>query len=138
MKTLDCILLIEDDHLTNIYNRKIIESTAVTRHVHIVENGLEGLDYLDGKGKYAGAANPAPDLILLDLNMPRMNGWEFIEEYIRMNGQVKKSAKIFFLTSSPNPDDVRRAKEIAEVTGFEKKPLTKERIIGLVKEHFGE
>jgi CheY-like chemotaxis protein len=138
MKMLDCILLIEDDYLTNIYNKKIIENVHVTRHIEVVEDGLQGLNYLMHQGKFAEREVATPDLILLDINMPKLNGWEFVEEYRKLNGSRRKDMKIVFLTSSPNPDDMKRAQQIPEIAGFEKKPLTKERVVSLVKQYFGE
>ena len=74
---LNCILVIDDDEPTNFFTRMIIEESNCTTHVKVVESAQEALDYLS-KSRTPGrneAQYPSPDLILLDINMPAMNGW---------------------------------------------------------------
>jgi CheY-like chemotaxis protein len=131
MKKLNNILLIEDNEFINVYNRKIIEKLNVTDRVEVIEDGDEALNYLKGENKNE---KPEPDLIFLDINMPRMNGWEFIEEYLKLEGH--KKTRIVILSTSPNPDDVKKYSSFPEILCFEKKPLTKEKIRSVIKKYF--
>ena len=72
--TLKSVLLIDDDEPTNIYTRIILEEAGCTDHIHAVHSGREAL-------KYLSETNSRPDIIFLDINMPAMNGWDFLVEY---------------------------------------------------------
>lgn len=121
---LHCILLIDDDEATNFINKKVIERVAITSHIETVLNGREAIDYLTKAGKYKNLDCPKPQLILLDVNMPIMDGWEFIEMYKKLDENYKANIKIIMLTTSLNPDDKKRAEKIAEISEFRYKPLT--------------
>jgi CheY-like chemotaxis protein len=137
MKKLNCILLIEDNEFINIYNKKIIEKLDIADHVEVIDDAHEGLDYLLKTGKYKNQSQGhTPDLILLDINMPRMNGWEFIEEYRKLPKEKTDKIKIVILSTSPNPDDVKKISSIPGVLCFEKKPLTKEKIHHIIWKYF--
>ena len=137
-RKLNCILLIEDNRFTNIFNSKMIQGMHIAEHIHIAENGQEGLNYLTNSGKFiAGGTNyPKPDLIILDINMPIMNGWEFIEEYKKLSPDQKSEIVLLMLTTSPNPDDEQRAKKIKEITDFRRKLLTREMLEDIIKKYF--
>jgi CheY-like chemotaxis protein len=134
MKKLKCILLIEDNEFINVYNRKIIEKLNITDHVEVIEDGDEGLKYLQAEAKSKTPAKPEPDLIFLDINMPRMNGWEFVEEYLKLDRQHK--TRIVILSTSPNPDDIKKYSSFPDILCFEKKPLTKEKIHSIITKYF--
>lgn len=121
---LDCILLIDDDIATNFISKKVIERVSITSHIETVLNGREAIDYLTKDGKYKNLDCPKPQLILLDVNMPIMDGWEFIEMYKKLDENYKANIKIIMLTTSLNPDDKKRAEKVAEISEFRYKPLT--------------
>ncbi len=131
-KKLNCILLVDDDPDDNFYHQIIINEMNIVENIDIVVNGIEAIDYLKAENR-----NP-PDLIFLDLNMPKMNGWEFLEQYAHLSAAQKAKVLIIILTTSLNPDHISKAKEIADVTGFETKPLSKEMLRVLLEEHFQE
>jgi CheY-like chemotaxis protein len=138
MKKLNCILLIEDNDFINIYNRRVIEQLNLVENIEIVEDGQEGLDYLMQQGKFAanGHAHNIPDLILLDLNMPRVNGWEFMQEFQKIKNTINKRIVIIVLSTSPNPDDIKRSEDICDIAAFVSKPLTREVLGKLIEKHF--
>ncbi len=131
-KKLNCILLVDDDPDDNHYHQIIINKMNIVNHIDIVTNGIEALAYLKKENQIP------PDLIFLDLNMPKMNGWEFLEQYKNLGVAQKAKVLIVILTTSANPDDIKKAKEIQEVTGFETKPLSKEILTEILEQHFPE
>ena len=135
---LNCVLFIDDDEPTNFLNGMIIENAGCAGHIEIVNSGEQALRYLgNNKGKTDKSNRyPRPDLIFLDVNMPAMNGWEFLKEYNDLEDEQKGNIVIIMLTTSFNPDDKSKAKETPHVTGFENKPLTDKKLAALLMKHF--
>src|SRR5687767_1028183 len=97
---LNCILVIDDDEPTNFFTRMIIEQCDCTDHIKVVESAQEALEYLTRSVSGNDEQYPCPDLILLDINMPAMNGWEFLEEYKKLSNEKKGKIMIVMLTTS--------------------------------------
>jgi CheY-like chemotaxis protein len=135
---LNCILVIDDDEPTNFFNQMILEESGCFNHIKIVQSGQEALDYLSNSAQPGCDENhyPCPDLILLDINMPAMNGWEFLEEYKKISKEQRAKIMTVMLTTSLFPEDKTRAKEIPEISGFENKPLTTEKLEKILQKHF--
>lgn len=133
-KKLDCVLLIDDDEATNFYHKLILEEEGVNVHIQSVKSAKEGLDFLLCKGDYENY--PQSGIIFLDLNMPGMNGWDFIEEYKELSKDIHERAVISILTTSANPDDRERAASIPMVIEFVHKPLTPEVFWKVANENF--
>lgn len=133
MKKFNTILLIDDDQATNEYHEIIINLAGVANNIHSVTSGQEGLDYLTSKGNYNGQEDsyPQPDLIFLDINMPAMNGFEFMVEYDKLDASQKGSHIVVMLTSSLNPDDKARAASNNNIKDFMDKPLSKAMVLEL-------
>jgi CheY-like chemotaxis protein len=130
---LKCILLIDDDRATNFLNEMVIERAGCTEHIEIVEGGQQALEFL--KNGIEGNST-RPDLIFLDINMPAMNGWEFVEEYKKLQIVEKDKIIIVMVTASLNPDDQIRAEASEEISGFRIKPLKVAIMNEIVKEFF--
>ena len=135
---LNCILLIDDDEATNFIHTIIINKLLINVQVPVAINGIVGLEYLTETGKYSGRDDlPMPSIILLDINMPGMNGWEFLEEYKKLPEEQKAKMMVAMLTTSLNPDDRKRAKLYkGEVIEFLNKPLTVENLREIVDSYF--
>lgn len=129
-KKLNCILLVDDDPDDNYYHQIIINEMNIVNKIDVATNGIEAVAYLKKENQ------TPPEIIFLDLNMPKMNGWEFLNEYKHLDNVQKAKVLILILTTSANPDDIKRAKEIKEVSGFETKPLSKELLSQLLNEYF--
>ncbi|MBW1293926.1 response regulator [Aquimarina litoralis] len=128
MKKINCILLVDDSKSTNFYNKKLIQTTSIAHKVFEVYNGLEALDYLNREGKFKGDKDefPRPNVIFLDINMPKMDGFEFLEEYIKLPLETKSDILIAFLTTSNwEKDRIKAYKKGAEIYDFIEKPLEK-------------
>lgn len=117
---LNCILLIDDDEATNYLHGIIIKTANCATHIKLAINGVEALAYLELAYQNK---QPKPDLILLDINMPVMNGWDFLEEYKKIPAEQKSKAVVVMLSTSLNPDDKLRATLIPDISGFKNKPL---------------
>jgi len=132
---LKCVLLVDDDEAVNFINEMVLKRVDVAERIEIAENGMEAIRYLEDRLE-EGA--PPPELILLDINMPGLNGWEFLEKYRQLKARLQRAATIVMLTTSSNPDDRLRAARIEEVKGFISKPLTVEKMEEIVMNFLGE
>ena len=132
MRKLDCIILVDDDGVTNYVHESVIQDANVTNDILIAENGREALELVK---KIASQPNDCPNLIFLDINMPVMNGFEFLEAYQRLEESLPQPIIIVMLTSSLNPKDLERAKR-AGVAEFIDKPLTTEKLQAIVDKYF--
>jgi CheY-like chemotaxis protein len=133
MKHLDCILLVEDDDTINFFNQYLIRHLGICESVVVATNGVEALDYL--KLVEAGKAL-RPDLILLDINMPIMNGFEFIEQYELLHEDWKSKVLVVMLTTSLHADDVERAKKHPSIAEYFYKPLMEQKLGELMEKYF--
>lgn len=122
------IVLIDDDSTTNYLNKLIIERAALVDEVLTFESGKEALDYFR-----KNQSNEDISLVLLDINMPVMNGWQFLDQYQASNGS--ESNKIVLLSSSINPADKQMAEKKKSVLDFKSKPLSVEMLNDLVTSH---
>ncbi len=131
MEKLACVLLVDDDDTANYLNQTLLEDLAVADQILVARNGVEALEVL----KRQCNEDNCPQLILLDINMPVMNGFEFLDAYQKLEIAYKQSVVIVMLTTSLNPGDVGRLGQIPAV-GFLSKPLTEEMVRDLLKKHF--
>ncbi|KFC60574.1 hypothetical protein FEM08_06160 [Flavobacterium gilvum] len=130
--------MVDDDLATNFINKKIIQKANIIEHVQVALNGREAIDYICNKGKFESdnGKYPKPQLILLDINMPVMDGWEFIEAYQNLDEAIKNNIVIVMLSSSFNPADKAKAESIAEISEFRQKPMTKDALLEIIRTHF--
>ena len=130
MTTLKTLTIVDDDDIFVFLTTKIIEQTNLVDLIKVFGNGLDAINFLKENKNNVDAL---PDIILLDLNMPIMNGWQFLEEYNKLNPTIGKKITIYIYSSSISPDDITRAKTISEVSDYIIKPITKDKLIDLIK-----
>lgn len=135
-ENLECILLIDDDDMTNFINQKIIEQTKLNCKVEVAISADEALDFLTSSGRYSGDDFPSPGIIFLDINMPGMSGWDFMDRYQQLPEDQKAEIVIAMLTTSENPADREKAEKISEIDQFFSKPLTKEKVLSLTEKYW--
>lgn len=130
MSELKRFILIDDDDIFVYLTKKVLERTKLVDIMGVFGNGLDAINYLkDNKQN----ADLLPDIILLDLNMPIMNGWQFLEEYVAHNSKMAKKVLIYICSSSISPDDIMRAKTINAVSDYIIKPITTDKLMAIVK-----
>jgi CheY-like chemotaxis protein len=133
---LECILLIDDDTPTNFLHSMVIKRAGIDAIVQVHTSAIDALAYLTSSGKYEGQQMIQPGIIFLDINMPAMNGWEFLEEYKKLHAHQKAKLTVIMLTTSLNPSDRDRAASCKEVVSFLHKPLMLDAFLDLVNTHF--
>lgn len=122
-KELKCIMLVDDNIDDNFFHEWEIKRGYPEIVVVVKQTGLEALEYLKLQKDKTGLH---PNLILLDINMPGMNGWEFLSEYNKLDEKLQSEVLVVMLTNSENPDDIEKAKSLKMTSGFKTKPLTQE------------
>jgi len=117
----------------NFFHEREIKKTNSATIVIEKNTGLAALEYLKSKKENK---DMLPDLIFLDINMPGMNGWDFLREYEQLDKELQSRAIIIMLTTSDNDDDIARTKAWSFVSDYITKPLTEEIMKGIIKKYF--
>jgi CheY-like chemotaxis protein len=127
MKT---IMIIDDDDVFVYLIKKAIGKINGDGQIEVFDNGLDSINYIK-----ENSANPdlLPEIILLDLSMPIMDGWQFLEEYAALEPKIEKKITIYVVSSSISPEDLKKAKSINVVSDFLVKPIAKEKLMEITK-----
>lgn len=125
MRKFTNVLLIEDDPITIMVCDRIIKMTGFAEQVQSKENGQEAIKYIKS---IIEDETTFPEIIFLDINMPVMNGWDFLQEFDALKSKIPALPRIFILSSTVDPEDYKRAEEFDTVAGFISKPLTQEHL----------
>lgn len=128
---LHSILLIDDDNSCNFIHERLLLNMDCTEHIEIAKDGTEGLQLLK-------SVEPKPEIIFLDINMPGMDGWEFLDEYEKLPPEEKSKIIIVMLTSSLNPDDQLKAKSYPSVSDYTNKYLDQAAVNHILEKFFPE
>ncbi len=131
-KKFHCVLLVDDNADDNFFHTRVIKKCEAANVVIAKQTGQEALDYLRAK-----ALHPSehPDLIFLDINMPGMNGWEFLEEFEKLDKELQSRAVVIMLTSSDLAQDKTKAATSHPPYDFQTKPLTKEMMASILERY---
>lgn len=121
MKKIDVACIIDDDPIFVFATQKLMQLTEFCNSFMVFHNGEEAINNLK---LIVENGETVPDVILLDLNMPIMDGWEFLDEFIKV--PAPKPITIFIVSSSKNPSDLEKAKQYGQVNNYIIKPVTPE------------
>ena len=125
------VLLVDDDEINNFISIKLIKKALLNTEIMACLNGKFAIDQLVEIQR--NDIGKLPDYILLDINMPIMNGWEFLDEYKRLNLDPLGKTKIFIISSSVFSNDINKARSYPLVKDFISKPLNVDKIVELFK-----
>jgi CheY-like chemotaxis protein len=132
---LHCVLLVDDDENCNYFHKRLLTKMDVVDEIAVASDGKEAIDFLTS---HTNNGHPQPAIIFLDINMPVMNGWEFLEHYENLRDDQKAQIVLVLLTTSLNPDDREKALNHQYIDDFENKYLTEDAVNKLLQLHFPE
>lgn len=133
---LDLILCVDDDPITLMLSKMVISRSSFAKEIVTAQNGEEALNYFDELrlNNLGSEINYYPRLILLDLNMPIMGGWEFLDLFSKTEYVTNfEKTKVIVLSSTIDPFDIEKSKKYPMVFDFVSKPITKEMLDELKK-----
>ncbi|WP_076606638.1 response regulator [Rufibacter radiotolerans] len=129
MKKIKSILLIEDDEITNFLNQTVIEETGLVDQIIVASNGMEGLAYLQS----LSGPEAYPSLILLDINMPVLDGFSFLEEFNKLSVAKEAATRVVVLSTSTNASDINQMQALG-IQRHLAKPLSEQDFREVVNE----
>lgn len=133
-KKLVDVLILDDDDVSNFIYKKIIESSGIANEIVTFQKGRLALEYLIER---INVKEGFPDMIFIDINMPVMNGWDFLDEYKeKVAPKVDKFVFISMLSSSVYKEDIQKAQSYEVVNEYISKPLTQESVAELIAKYF--
>lgn len=137
-KKINCVLLVDDDSGTNFINKMILEKSSFTKRIEIVLNGKEAIDFIKNNPNNGNIKGQKIEqlLIFLDINMPVMDGWSFLEAFRDLTDEQKQNITIIMLSASLNPADKLKADNYSEISGFYSKPLSFGTVKDILNIHF--
>ncbi len=129
MKSFNSTMLIEDDTVNALLSKRLLEKFLITNGIFIVSNGEEALKFIVN---YDPDFNTCPELIFLDIDMPVMDGFSFLESFDELTFLNKEKVQIVMLTNSNRPEDIEQCRQYG-IRHFLNKPLTEEKIKNLLE-----
>ncbi|HPH99576.1 MAG TPA: response regulator [Chitinophagaceae bacterium] len=131
MSLLPIIAVVDDDTVYRRTVQKLLQSTELIENVLAFENGYFVLDYLQNQKD----AEQLPDIILLDINMPQMDGWAFLDAYDKLKPELSKDIRIYMVSSSSSKEDINKAKTYNSVASYISKPFSKKDLFQVLNLH---
>lgn len=122
-KQINKVMLIDDNEADNFLHKIIIEESNLAHSISIANDAYEAIDII--KESNTDSVD-SPDLIFLDINMPGINGWEFLDQISDILPQLSPQPIIIMLSTSQNPEDINRADQHPKIQEFHNKPLSSE------------
>jgi len=124
------VFLIDDDDIFVFLTKKTILKVTTDIEVEVFSDGFQAITHLKN---IHDEKERLPDVIFLDLNMPVMDGWEFLEEYQDLYQSFARKTELYIVSSSISPHEMERSKNISSVADFIIKPLVKEKFLEIIE-----
>jgi len=126
------VCLIDDDKIYQFTARKIVEATGLAKNILSFFNGKEAIDFfLENQTK---ELDQLPNVVFLDINMPIVNGWQFLDAYDKLNTRLHKAITIFVVSSSVDDTDIKKSKQYTTVKDYIVKPINRIKYQQLLEE----
>ncbi len=121
------VMLIDDNEIDNLINQKMIEASSLAENIYVHTGAKSAIEFLRNIEKLGATGHPIlPQVIFLDIDMPLMDGFQFLDEFEKFRVETKNICNIVMLTSSINPQDVNKSKKYQYVKKYINKPLTQD------------
>jgi CheY-like chemotaxis protein len=132
-KKISLVLLIDDSEFDNLFHERVIRKSELVEKVVVKTSGIAALEYLKENLK---EERNSPDIIFLDINMPGMNGWEFIEQYQKLKEESKSKVVLVMLATSDNENDIIKSKGYSAISDYKIKPLSQPILEEVIEQYF--
>ncbi|OEK09370.1 transcriptional regulator [Flavivirga aquatica] len=132
LPNIELACIIDDDGIYVNLVKKIIETKKLCKNLLIFNNGKESIEYFEALLQNL-SADKIPEIIFLDLNMPIMDGWEFLKRFTKIKNRFNKQITLYIVSSSINPIDIDRAKSLSTVKDYLIKPVNIKELVNIFK-----
>lgn len=132
-KTIDAVCVVDDDLVYQFTTKKLIQNTKLVDKILVFPDGEKAIEFFQSLEERAFEGTP--NIVLLDINMPIMDGWDFLKAYVLVKPKLPKKVTIYMVSSSIHGVDIEKAKQISDVTDYIVKPVTKDKLVEIFQDY---
>lgn len=127
VRSINTVCVVDDDEIYVYGIKKLITLKQLCPNLIEFRNGKDAIDFLTDPNN----TEQLPDVIFLDISMPIMDGWDFMESYAKLKPHLAKKIIVYMVSSSINDEDIQRAKAISDICDYVVKPVTYDKLLEL-------